>query len=40
MGYSPIELPLSIDTKPENLNIGVVEMTETSQMLKYIEVAG
>ena len=40
IGYLPIELPLLIDAKHESVNLGIVEMTGTSQMLKQVEVTG
>jgi len=40
MGYSPIELPLSIDSKHASINLGVVELTGTSQKLSQVEVIG
>jgi len=40
MGYSAIELPLSIDAKHTSIDLGVVELTGTSQKLKQVEVVG
>ncbi|MDD4971515.1 MAG: TonB-dependent receptor [Paludibacter sp.] len=40
IGYSPIELPLSIDSRNANINLGVVELTGTSQKLNQVEVTG
>ncbi len=40
IGYSPIEIPIQIDSKHLDINLGNIEMTPVSHNLKEFEVTG